>query len=167
MAQVGSDQGPSVRALDLRVALLVAALLFVGTGVSLEDDFVLSVTGDGWPRLPRPDAVLMVLALPLVKGSAEEQARESAGVFLAALEKGDTGTAQELLCEQERARLDEDDVGRTYLSGEGGKVVGSAEAEVDGEPAQEVRVEWDGGSRSTLIVVRDGGPRVCGVTPAS
>jgi hypothetical protein len=112
-------------------------------------------------------AVLMVLALPLVKGSAEEQARESAGVFLAALEKGDTGTAQELLCEQERARLDEDEVARTYLSGEGGKVVGSAEAEVDGEPAQEVRVEWDGGSRSTLIVVRDGGPRVCGVTPAS
>ena len=53
---------------DLRLALLVAVLLMVGTGVSLDDDFEVSLTGDdGWPWLPRPE-ILLVLAgsLPLI-----------------------------------------------------------------------------------------------------
>jgi signal transduction histidine kinase len=58
----------SVLAQDLRLALLVAVLLAVGTGVSLDDDFEVSLTrNDMWLGLPRPEVVLMVLAgsLPL------------------------------------------------------------------------------------------------------
>ena len=50
-----------------RLALLVALLLLVGSGVSLEDDFNLSVTSSDWSSLPGPYALLLVLAgsLPL------------------------------------------------------------------------------------------------------
>jgi hypothetical protein len=108
-------------------------------------------------------AVLMVVALPLIKGSADDQARESAGVFLAALQQGDLETAYQLLCEDERARLAPGDVAAEYLQGEGGEVAGSTASEVDGKPVQEVRVEWDDGSTTTLTVVSADGPRVCGV----
>ena len=52
---------------DLRLALLVALLLLVGSGVSLEDDFNLSVTTSDWSSLPGPYTLLLVLAgsLPL------------------------------------------------------------------------------------------------------
>ena len=105
-------------------------------------------------------AVLMVLALPLLQGSADEQARESVGVFLAALEKGDTETAHGLLCDEERARLAPDEVAKAYLAGEGGHVVNTQEA--DGGSEQHVRVGWVDGSTSTLTVVREDGPRICG-----
>jgi hypothetical protein len=108
-------------------------------------------------------AVLMVLVLPMIKGSAEEQAQESAGVFLAALAKGDTATAHQLLCEEERARFGEDDVAAAYLAGGGGEVGGSEEAEIDGASVQEVRITWDDGSAATLTVIREDGPRVCGI----
>jgi signal transduction histidine kinase len=51
---------------DFRLALLVALLLVVGSGVSLEDDFNLSVTSAG-NVLPGPYALLLALAgsLPL------------------------------------------------------------------------------------------------------
>jgi hypothetical protein len=107
-------------------------------------------------------AVLMVVALPLLKGSADEQARESVGVFLAALGKGDTETAHGLLCDDERARLAPDEVAGAYLAGEGGHVVGTEEAEEDGESVQHVRVGWDDRSATTLTVVREDGPRICG-----
>ena len=105
-------------------------------------------------------AVLMVLALPLLQGSADEQARESVGVFLAALEKGDTETAHGLLCDEERARLAPDEVAEAYLAGDGGHVLGTQEA--DGGSEQRVRVGWDDGSASSLSVVREDGPRICG-----
>jgi signal transduction histidine kinase len=57
-----------VLAQDLRLALLVALLLMVGSGVSLEDDFNLSVTtSEDWSSLPGPYTLLLVLAgsLPL------------------------------------------------------------------------------------------------------
>jgi hypothetical protein len=108
-------------------------------------------------------AVLMVFALPLLKGTAEEQAREVTGVFLAALEKGDTTTAHQLLCQEEAGRLTEDDVAAAYLEGDGGRVVGAEGAKVDGEPVERVRVAWDDGSTSTLILVPESGARVCGL----
>jgi hypothetical protein len=108
-------------------------------------------------------AVLMVVALPLIKGSAEDQARESAGVFLAALQQGDSETAHQLLCDDERARLAQDDVAAEYLQGEGGEIAGSTASEVDGKPVQEVRVEWNDGSTTTLTVVSADGARVCGI----
>ena len=105
-------------------------------------------------------AVLMVLALPLLRGSADEQAREVVGVFLAALGKGDTETAHGLLCDEERARLAPDAVAGAYLVGQGGHVVGIQ----DGGSEQRVRVGWDDGSASTLTVVRQDGPRICGTS---
>jgi hypothetical protein len=107
-------------------------------------------------------AVLMAVLLPLVKGSPDDQAREVTGVFLAALDKGDTETAHGLLCEDERARLAPEDVGAEYLAGDGiGRVVSVEEG--DGEPSREVDVEWSGGERARFVVVNSDGPRICGV----
>jgi hypothetical protein len=111
-------------------------------------------------------AVLMVLLMPLVKGSAEDQAREVTGVFFAALDKGDLETAYQLLCEDERARLAPEKVADTYVAGEGPATVGDVvTAEIDGEPAREVAVEWSNGERTRLVVVNSDGPHVCGVVP--
>jgi len=106
-------------------------------------------------------AVLMVFALPLLKGTPEEQAREVTGVFLAALEKGDTSTAHQLLCAQEAGRLTEGDVAPAYLKGDGGQVVDVDGAEVDGKPVERVRVAWKDGSTSTFTLVPEDGARVC------
>jgi signal transduction histidine kinase len=54
---------------DVPLALLVAVLLLIGTGVSLEDDFEISLTGSGpWPSAPNSEGLLLVLAgsLPLI-----------------------------------------------------------------------------------------------------
>jgi hypothetical protein len=107
-------------------------------------------------------AVLMVVALPFVRGTGEEQARQSVGVFLAALEQGDTTTAYELLCAEERGRIGEDDVASTYLVGGSGRV---ADAEENGGKVQ-VRIAWDDGATTTVDVVNEDGARVCGIAPA-
>ena len=107
-------------------------------------------------------AVLMVLALPFVRGTGEEQARQSVGVFLAALEQGDTTTAYELLCAEERGRIEEDDVASTYLAGGNGRVTG---AEEDGGTVQ-VRIAWDDGTDTTVDVVNEDGARICGLASA-
>ena len=63
-----ADRLRSPLADDLLLAALVAALLVVGRGVSLDDDFTISMEGrDAWPSLPSSDAVLLMLAgsLPL------------------------------------------------------------------------------------------------------
>jgi hypothetical protein len=107
-------------------------------------------------------AVLMAVLLPLVKGSPDDQAREVTGVFLAALDKGDTETAHGLLCEDERARLAPEDVGAEYLAGDGiGRVVSVEEG--GGEPSREVDVEWPGGEHARFVVVNSDGPHICGV----
>jgi hypothetical protein len=104
----------------------------------------------------------MVLVLPLVRGTAEEQARESVGVFLAALADGDTATAHELLCRQEAARLAEREVAPAYVLGEAGRVAGAREV---GATVQ-VRIAWDDGTATTVEVVNEEGARVCGVSGA-
>jgi hypothetical protein len=106
-------------------------------------------------------AVLMVVLMPLVKGSAGEQARETAGVFLAALQKNDTETAYGLLCDQERARLQPGEVAAEYLTGEDGRVI-AAEDGTDG--AQHVAVRWADGVTSRWTVVAESGAHVCGTT---
>jgi hypothetical protein len=111
-------------------------------------------------------ALLMVGLSYLVKGSPDDQAREVAGVFLAALEKDDVETAYGLMCEDERAATAPDEVADRYLvPGGGPEVVSVAETEVGGTPAREVSVEWDDGTRSGLIVVNEDGPSVCGIAP--
>lgn len=106
-------------------------------------------------------AVLMVVLMLVVKGSGEEQAREVAGVFLAALAEDDVETAHALLCQEERLRLPPGEVAGAYL-GEGAGEVGPAR-EDDG--AQLVAVEWADGTSSELTVVGEDGPRICGVAP--
>lgn len=107
-------------------------------------------------------AVLMVILLPLVKGSAEDQAREVTGVFLAALDKNDTETAYGLLCPDERDRLKPGDVAAAYVDGTGAGTVASVRK---GHAAHTWRVEvaWAGGGRATYDVVNSDGGRVCGV----
>jgi hypothetical protein len=103
-------------------------------------------------------AVLMVVGLPLLKGTGEERALEAAEVFLAALQQGDTETAYQLLCEEERERLGVDEVSEAYLAGREGRVYGPEE---DGGIVR-VRVAWDDGSDTPYLVVNENGPRVCG-----
>jgi hypothetical protein len=111
-------------------------------------------------------AVLSVVLLPLVKGSAGDQSREVVQVFLAALHQGDTETAYDLLCEKERAAVKPEGVAARYVAGGGpGKVVEESDAEADGAPAEHVRVQWADGSLSRFTVVNSNGPHVCGVTP--
>jgi hypothetical protein len=109
-------------------------------------------------------AVLSVVLLPLLKGSAGDQSREVVQVFLAALDKGDDETAYQLLCRQEQAKSSPEGVAGRYLGNGSGEVVGASDAEVGGKPAQRVAVEWGDGSRTTLTVVNVDGPHVCGVT---
>jgi hypothetical protein len=105
-------------------------------------------------------ALLMVLALPLIKGSPADQAKQAVGVFLAALKNGDTGTAHELLCAKEQARLRAADVPSVYTGSATGAVVGVSD-DPDGK-TQQVRVRWSDGSTSRIAVVPEGGPHVCG-----
>ncbi len=108
-------------------------------------------------------AVLMVAALLLLKGSAEDQAQESAGVFLDALEQGDVGTAHELLCAEERARLQAGDVASAYLRA-GPADIGTPQ---EGEAGVvHVPVRWADGSSTEWTVISQNGPRICGVAPA-
>ena len=112
-------------------------------------------------------AVAAAVALPLLTGSAGKQATETAGVFVAALQKGDTGTAYELLCDDERARLKPGDVAAVYLRPGTGTVAGSSDAELSSLPAQRVEVRWtDGGTvaRTFLTVINQSGPHVCGTS---
>jgi hypothetical protein len=106
-------------------------------------------------------AILMVVLMPLVKGSAGDQAREAARVFLAALQQDDTETAYQLLCDEERARLQPGDVRAEYLTGEDGRVV-AAEDGKDG--AQQVAVRWADGATSQWTVIAESGAHVCGTT---
>jgi hypothetical protein len=111
-------------------------------------------------------AVLSVVLLPILKGSAGDQSREVVQVFLAALHKGDTETAYDLLCEKERAAVKPEDVAARYVVGDGpGHVVDASDAKVGGAPAEQVRVQWPNGSLSRFTVVNSNGPHVCGVTP--
>ena len=114
----------------------------------------------------------MVVALPLVTGTGEEQAREVVGVFTAALAAGDLETAGDLLCQAERDAADEQGVeagerAAGYAPFGTGEVVAVRPGELDGQDAQEVRVRWDdggGSTETTVVVVLEDGPRVCGTS---
>lgn len=114
-------------------------------------------------------AVLMVGGMTLYKGSGEDQSREVAGVFAAALSQGDVETAYGLICDDVRARVAPDQLAEEFLQPGTPEVTGSRETEVDGEPAQLVQVRWDDGGAVTtteLTVVPEGGTKVCGTSAA-
>ena len=106
-------------------------------------------------------AVGMVAALFLVKGSPEEQAEQVAGVFLSALQQGDTDTAHQLLCQAERANLSPGSVPPIYLAETPGRVVG---AEAAGDGQLRVQVRWADDTTTEWTVISESGPRVCGTT---
>jgi hypothetical protein len=103
-------------------------------------------------------AVLTVAALFVFRGSAAEQSEEAVGVFLAALEAGDTETAHQLLCTDERAGIEADELVGGYTGSLPGEVVGSTDA---GE-VQQVEVRWADGGTSEYSVISEGGARLCG-----
>jgi hypothetical protein len=107
-------------------------------------------------------AVAAVAAFLLVRGTPEDEAKQAAGVFLAALQQGDAQTAHELLCEKERARIPVEGVAGEYAPKGAGRVVGAAEDVVGGRRVERVEVRWADGSTSGLVVIAEAGPRVCG-----
>ena len=110
-------------------------------------------------------AVLMVLLLPLVQGSPEEQSRQAVGVFLQAMAKGDTGTAHDMLCDKERTRLTAAELADAYVGPQPGRVVSATKDAKSGDAAELVQVRWADGSASRFTVVPEGGARVCGTSP--
>ncbi|WP_116451475.1 hypothetical protein [Blastococcus litoris] len=104
-------------------------------------------------------AVLMVVLALTLKGTASDQAKEVSGVFLAALAADDTETAYDLLCQDERIRLDPGEVAGEYL-GDGNPELG--EVRRDGD-TRVVPVAWSDGTTSELTVVGEDGLKVCGV----
>ena len=114
-------------------------------------------------------AVLMVGGMVLFKGTAADQAEQVAGVFTRALAAGDTETAYDLLCDDERGRITPDQLAGEYLRPGTPEVIGSRGERVDDQPVRYVQVRWsDGGSttESELTVVPEGGTKVCGTTAA-
>ena len=111
-------------------------------------------------------AVLMIVLMPVLRGSPGEQSQQVVEVFLAALDQGDNETAYQLLCEAERAELTPDDVAARYLGGDGaGEIVAVSDGKVDGDLVQRVQVEWPDAPSTEFTVVNADGPHVCGVTP--
>jgi hypothetical protein len=109
-------------------------------------------------------AVASVIALPLVTGSPAKQSRQAVGVFLAAMDQGDTETVYGLLCDAERARLAPDQVAPAYRHAGRGSVVSTTDATVGGKPVERVGVRWSDGRTTQLTVVNESGPHVCGTT---
>jgi hypothetical protein len=108
-------------------------------------------------------AVLLVVLMPLVKGSPEEQATEVAGVFVTALAEGDLETAYGLLCEAERDRVTVEALESEYAGSGTASVIGAEKTEADGEPVYEVTVRWSDDRTDVLGVVNEDGPSVCGI----
>jgi Cft2 family RNA processing exonuclease len=114
-------------------------------------------------------AVLMVGGMVLFRGTASDQAQEVATVFTKALAAGDTETAYGLICDDERARITPDALAGEYLRSGTPEVTGSRGDRVAGEPVQYVSISWDdagGSTTSELVVVPEGGTKVCGTRPA-
>jgi len=107
-------------------------------------------------------AFLMVVLAVVVRGTGSERAEEVSGVFLAALAADDTETAYDLLCQDERGRLSQDEVLGEYLAG-GDPEFG--EVRRDGD-ARLVPVTWSDGTTSELTLIGEDGVKVCGTTPA-
>ena len=109
-------------------------------------------------------AVASVVALPLVTGSPAKQSRQAVGVFLAAMDQGDTETAYGLLCDTERQRLAPAEVAAAYLGPGTGTVGDAHEVRSGGTVTEQVAVRWSDGSSSRYTLVNQSGPRICGTS---
>jgi hypothetical protein len=110
-------------------------------------------------------ALLMVVLLPLVTGSAVTQAKQVTTVFLKALAAGDTETASGLLCDSERQRLAPDRIAAAYVGATPGTVGAATEVHQGGTTIEQVDVRWSDGSTSRYTLVNQSGPRICATSP--
>jgi len=108
-------------------------------------------------------AVAMVGGLYLLKGSPAEQSTRAAEVFLASLSDGDLDTAVQMLCADERARLEAGEIADAYLGAGPGEIGGVRDDDVEGAAVQLVAVRWADGSSTEWRVLNEDGPRICGV----
>jgi hypothetical protein len=108
-------------------------------------------------------AVGTVVGMYVFRGSPADEAEEVAGVFVAALAADDPETASGLLCQAERdAVADDEEALAPYPQGSG--TVGRArEEQVDDGLVQVVPVRYTDGTTAELVLVPEGGPRVCGL----
>jgi len=109
-------------------------------------------------------ALAMVGAMILVSGTSSDQAENTASVFAQAVTADDSETAYGLLCDDERARLSPAQTMTTYAHAGTPKVTGSREAGSDARRLVSVRWSGAGGGATThLVVVPEGGGKVCGL----
>jgi len=106
-------------------------------------------------------AVGTVVGMYVFRGSPAEEAEERAGVFVAALAADDVETASGLLCEEARQGVSGEEALEHYTGVAGGTVGRAREVDVDGEPAQIVPVEQHDGTTTELVLIPEGGPKVC------
>ena len=105
----------------------------------------------------------MVGFLYLLDGSPAQQAAQATEVFLASASDGDTATAHQMLCEDERARLEPGDVAGEYLGALPGEIGEAHDDEAEGAVVQDVPVRWADGTTTEFRVVNEDGPRICGL----
>ena len=108
-------------------------------------------------------AVGTVVGMYVFRGSPAEEAEVRAGVFVAALTADDVETASGLLCEEARRGLSVEEALEPYSGVAGGTVGRAHEAGVDGEPAQLIPVDVGDGTTIELVLIPEGGPKVCGL----
>jgi hypothetical protein len=107
-------------------------------------------------------AIGSVLAMVVVRGTPDERAQEVVRVFVAALAADDTETAHGLLCDDEQARLEPDEIADAYLGAQPGEV-GDAHDDESNNGPKHVEVRWDDGSTSEFVVTAEEGRRICGL----
>jgi hypothetical protein len=106
-------------------------------------------------------AVGTVVGIYVFRGSPESEAKQVAGVFVAALAAGDDRTASGLLCEDIRNGRDAATALDDYRDGPG--TVGTPTEERRGDsPVMVVPVRYGDGTKAELLLVPEGGPKVCG-----
>jgi hypothetical protein len=110
-------------------------------------------------------AIVAVILLPLVTGSASAKAKEVTGVFLKAMAANDLETAYGLLCDSEQQRLKPGEVAGAYLGATPGKVGKAAELKRNGTTIETVDVRWADGATSRYTLVNQGGPHICSTRP--
>ena len=108
-------------------------------------------------------AIGTVAGMYVFRGSPADEAEERAGVFVAALAADDVETASGLLCEEGREGRTLEEAVEPYAAVAGGTVGRATEEQVDGGPVQVVPVRLADGSDAELLLVPEGGPKVCGL----
>ena len=108
-------------------------------------------------------AVGTIVGMYVFRGSPEDEAKQVAGVFVAALAAGDDETASGLLCEELSPTPEAGVEALEPYRATAGGTVGVPQEEQTGDGLiMVVPVRSDAGE-TELVLVPEGGPRVCGL----